>query len=263
MNPNELGATEMMANIGLSTVLMAAAILTAVRLILVGLGGNPRQARSSPARAARAVADLTESLIVAGVLVFMIIRPFLFQAFFIPSASMEKTLLGHQAGEDPVTHIVYRDTVHDHLFVNKLAYRLGDPGRGDIAVFKAPAEADSQNPAIGLPAVENTLIKRVIGIPGDTIWVHDGAVWLKKGNAAEFVRQHEPYINEPMDDVQPEGAQYATDKPLKLDAGQYFMMGDNRNHSNDSRFWGVLQRQRVIGKAAVIFFPLNRFRFLP
>jgi signal peptidase I len=253
-----------MANISLGTVVMVALALTMVRVGLVLAGAWARKGyNTAGVKIARATAEVLESIILAGVLVFMIIRPFLVQAFFIPSASMEPTLLGHDAGTDPVTGVNYSDTVHDHLFVNKLVYRFTEPHRGDIIVFKAPLEADKENPSKGLPAVENTLIKRVIAIPGDTISVHDGAVWLMKPNSKDFVKQAEPYINEPMEDPQPAEAQYGVTEPLKLAPGKLFVMGDNRNHSTDSRFWGPFDRSRVIGKAAMVFYPFNRFRMLP
>ena len=264
MHSNELGATEMMANISLGGVLLAAFILTVVRLALARTGAVARAGnRTGIVQTTRSVEEIVESLIFAGVLVFMIIRPFFAQAFFIPSASMEKTLLGHNAGKNSDTGISYSDTAHDHLFVNKLVYRYAEPHRGDIVVFKAPLEADMENPSKGLPPVENTLIKRLIAIPGDKISVHDGAVWLMKRDSRAFVRQQEPYINEPMDDPQSGEARFADREPLTVPPGKLFVMGDNRNHSNDGRFWGLLERTRVIGKASLIFYPFNRFRVLP
>src|SRR5437016_6064086 len=115
MNP-ELGATEILANLSIGYIVFAAFILTVVRLALAPSRGA----------VARSVTELVESLIIAGVLVFMIIRPFFLQAFYIPSESMEPTLMGHQ----------YPDSVHDHIFVNKLIYRLREPKRGEIIVFR-------------------------------------------------------------------------------------------------------------------------------
>src|SRR5258706_6345410 len=130
MHPREVGATEWLANLSIGYVVLAAFFLTVVRLMRV------------PNRApfARSVAELVESLIIAGVLVFMIIRPFFLQAFFIPSESMEPTLMGHVQGHSS-TNQDYSDTVHDHIFVNKLVYRYSDPHPRDIIVFRAPKEA--------------------------------------------------------------------------------------------------------------------------
>src|SRR5438105_9604558 len=132
MHPTEVGATEWLANLSIGYVVLAAFILTALRLVLV------------PYRApfARSVAELVESLIIAGVLVFLVIRPFFLQAFFIPSESMEPTLMGHNAGYNASTNQTYNDSVHDHIFVDKLSYRLREPKRGEIIVFKAEKKAD-------------------------------------------------------------------------------------------------------------------------
>src|SRR2546423_1457790 len=117
MHPQEIGAQEFLANLSVGYVVMAAFVLTVIRLALV------------PTRSpiARSVAELVESLIIAGVLVFLVIRPFFLQAFFIPSESMEPTLLGHDSDRPSPTGANYTDTVHDHIFVDKLSYRLRDP----------------------------------------------------------------------------------------------------------------------------------------
>lgn len=261
---SDVGASELLANLSVPVVVLVALALTVLRLILlrrkVRRPGKPPEAHPF----ARSVAELLESLIIAGVLVFLLIRPFLVQAFYIPSGSMEPTLLGHDAGRDLVTGVEYPDTVHDHIFVNKLAYRTGDPQRGDIIVFKAPPQADMEDKYLGLPLKENTLIKRCIGLPGDTIWIHDGGVYRKQPGQANFVPLVEPYLDPklPMENPQPPQAIFATQGPLKLEPGQYFALGDNRNHSSDGRFWGTIERKRILGKAAVIFFPFNRLRLL-
>ncbi|HXG24954.1 MAG TPA: signal peptidase I [Chthonomonadales bacterium] len=248
MHPAEGGATEVLANLSIGHIVMAAFLLTAVRLVLV------------PSRGviARSIAELVESLTIAGVLVFLIIRPFFVQAFFIPSESMEPTLQGHTAGFNPLTNTTYPDTVHDHIFVNKLIYRFREPQRGDIIVFRAEKKADKEH-FDPHEKVENVLIKRLIAIPGDTIEIKGGKVYL---NGKPL---NEPYINRA---GQPDAmrdtphADYAVNGPLKLGPGELFVMGDNRNNSNDSRFWGTLPRDRVIGKAMFIFWPLSRIGFI-
>ena len=135
----------------------------------------------------------------------------------------------------------------------------------DIIVFKAPKSADSQDADDGKPQVENILIKRLIGIGPDTIEVKPGTT--PTGKLAYFVycngvKLDEPFIKEPMSDPQASRAIWGVNEPLHLKPGQLFVMGDNRNNSNDSRYWGVLDRSRVIGKASVIFFPFSRMRVL-
>jgi signal peptidase I len=235
------GASELIANLSIGYIVLAALALTLIRLFLV------------PSRkpALRSFAELTESLILAGILVFLVIRPFLLQAFFIPTESMESTLMGHDKGLSS-TSDVYADTVHDHIFVNKLLYRVRDPQRGEIIVFRAPKEADAE----GGHKNENILIKRLIGTPGDTVEIRDGKVWLN-GKP-----QDEPYIRDPMEKIQRSDVKFGGDEPYKLKPNEYFVMGDNRNHSWDSRFWGPVTRDRIMGKAAFIFWPVGRVRLI-
>jgi len=237
---HEQGATEFLANLSVGSIVLAAFVLTIVRLLLV----------PSQAAIARSAAELVESFIIAGVLVFLIIRPFFVQAFFIPSESMEPTLMGHTKGLS-MSGEVHQETIHDHIFVNKLAYRIGEPKRGDIIVFRAEKRADSA----GGFQTENVLIKRLIAVPGDRIAVLPNpdstlSVWL---NGEKL---NEPYIKEPM--YAKEGGNFGVGKEITLKPGELYVMGDNRNNSNDSRFWGTLPRNRVIGKAFLRFWPLNR-----
>jgi signal peptidase I len=269
MNTTDTGATEFLANLSVSTVVLIALALTFLRLVLLGFKAKTRPgAPPEVIPTARAIAEILESLIIAGVLVFLIIRPFFVQAFFIPSESMEPTLLGHDAGTNPITGTPHSDTVHDHIFVNKLVYRYSEPQRGDVIVFKAPARADAESLSRGQQQKENILIKRLIGIPGDTIEIKQATIkWHGKEQLASVVVRNgqqldEPYIREPMNADQPSSAIYGVGKPLKLGPGELFVMGDNRNDSNDSRFWGTLERSRVIGKANLIFFPFSRIRVL-
>ncbi len=237
----EVGAGELIANLSLGYILVAAFALTVLRICLAPIKSV----------LAKSLAELSESFVLAGILVFLIIRPFLMQAFYIPTESMETTLMGHDAGRS-TTGDVYQDTVHDHLFVDKLTYHIWSPARGEIIVFRAPKTADVE----GGYTHENILIKRLIGVPGDMVEVRDGAVYVNG------VMKNEPYIREPMERYQRSDANFGVGTPYKLKSNEYFMMGDNRNHSWDSRFWGPVTRDRIIGKASVLFWPFNRIRVI-
>ena len=165
---------------------------------------------------------------------------------------MEPTLHGHEKGLSK-TMAFYPSTVHDHLFVNKLLYRLRPPRRGEIVVFRAPKAADYE----GNYKHENILIKRLIGLPNDRILVKNGTLFVND------VPQTEPYIREAMNNYQRSDATYGVENPYVVPTNSYFMMGDNRNHSWDSRFWGPVTSDRVIGKASFVFWPMASIGKIP
>ena len=188
--------------------------------------------------------------------------------YTVPSESMEPTLMGHDAGQsiagDP--RKTHADTVHDTVVVNRGAYQWNTPQFGDVVVFLAPEEADAEHKFQGRQ-VENVLVKRLIGLPGDTIEIKEGHVYRNAIPLNEFQNPNCPYsIREPMDENLEQQFIFATrwrDGPLKLKPREYWVMGDNRNDSNDSRYWGVLERKRIIGKVTLIVAPLSRWRRLP
>lgn len=163
--------------------------------------------------------EIIEALLIAIVLA-LVIRWLLFQPFYIPSSSMEPTL-----------------QINDRIIVSKLSYFWGEPQRGDIVVFKYPLDT------------KKDFVKRLIGMPGDTIEVKDGLV----------------YINEKVydEDYLPEDLVINGDfGPVVVPAGNYFMMGDNRNNSDDSRFWGFLPEDLIVGKSIIIYWPFNHVELL-
>ena len=162
-------------------------------------------------------------LVVAALVIALLIKTFLFQAFYIPSASMDPTL-----------------KVHDRVLVNKLSYHLHPVHRGDIVVFKAPEQERTDT--------IKDLVKRVVGLPHDTIESRDGHVYINDRLLKE------PYL--------PKGT-VTDDLPRTVvPAGQYFMMGDNRTQSSDSRVFGPIKRSTIIGRAFVKMWPLTRLGFL-
>lgn len=192
--------------------------LTGVR---AGLSVAERR-RAAESDKFRSWGEILESFVVAVVIVFLVVRPFIAQAFYIPSRSMKPTL-----------------EVSDRIIVNKLAYRLREPARHEIVVFRAPGVASRQ---VG-DGEEKDFVKRVIGVPGDVVEVHGGVTYVN--GKADRLASVEDSINYDM-------------QPVTVPQGKLFVLGDNRNHSNDSHCWGVLDRALVIGKAEWVFWPLGR-----
>lgn len=143
---------------------------------------------------------------------------FVAEVRYIPSESMTPTL-----------------QVGDRIVIEKLSYRFRSPQRGEIVVFSATSELRSQN-------LKDDLIKRVIGLPGDTIRVQSGKLFLNSKRITEPYLQESPNYN------------YG---PTVVPPNQYFVLGDNRNHSYDSHLWGFLPKQNLIGHAAFRFSPLE------
>jgi signal peptidase I len=151
-----------------------------------------------------------------------LIRTFVAEPRYIPSESMLPTL-----------------EIGDRLIVEKLSYYSHPPLRGDIVVFAPPPQLQEQ----GYQG-DQAFIKRVIGLPGDTIAVQDGRVFVNQQLLTEA------YVAEPPNYLMP---------PMVVPPNRLFMMGDNRNNSNDSHIWGFLPRENIVGHACFRFWPLERF----
>jgi len=343
---------EWLANLSIKWVLIMVGGLM-VMLTMVRL--TPRQQAATGQSSADWLVENVQVILSVVVVVFLIIRPFLFQAFYIPSDSMVPTLLGPT--HDPANPLREK-TPGDRLLVNKLIYRVSNPSRFDIAVFRAPRAASPD---------EKEFIKRVIGLPGDTVQVFPGRILVDGKTAIKFsgvpgavtalsVQADKPdvkverntaeiatdYQSEklkvvalPNPQVENDGREVRVDGEVmlrdlqgliratpglgefggapgvegtlfsinaeprlavingrkvvhdpghvlvngkrlkepylaaapqyempsrKLGAGEYFMMGDNRNNSNDSHAWGPLDRERIIGRAEILFWPAQRFQ---
>ena len=192
-------------------------------------------------------------LIAIAFVLALLMKTFLVQAFYIPSESMEPTLHGCTGCNG------------DRVLVNKLVWRLRDPRRGEIVVFIA--EHDSAHKSFlgrirsffteGLGVTtpsEKDFIKRIIGLPGETVEGRDGHVEIcAKPNVGCHILK-EPYLTQT--------AAPTNFGPVRIPAGHYFMMGDNRAISDDSRDWGTLPRSYIIGKAFATYWPLDRIRTL-
>ncbi len=187
--------------------------------------------------------DWTEALIVAAILA-LIIRTFVVQAFKIPSGSMEDTLL-----------------IGDHLLVNKFIYgtqlpfsddpvlSIREPERGDIIVFEFPEDKDKSY------FNRRDFIKRVIGLPGDTVEIRNKSVFI---NGERYITPEAVYKDGnltagPRDNM----------PPIKVPEGNYFVMGDNRDRSYDSRFWRFVDRSAIKGLAFIKYWSWDSVEFMP
>jgi signal peptidase I len=179
--------------------------------------------------------EYAEAIIIA-ILIAFFIRTFIVQAFKIPSGSMKPTLL-----------------IGDHILVNKFIYgvkipfirknliSISEPKRGDVIVFIYPEDRSKD------------FIKRVIGVGGDTIEIRNKKIFL---NGLPFQDTHGVYV----DDFIIPGTIQPRDNfgPMTVPKGAVFAMGDNRDQSYDSRFWGVVELKDVLGKAFIMYWSWNR-----
>lgn len=185
-------------------------------------------------RKGSAVREWTESIVIAFLLA-MVIRTFVVQAFKIPTGSMRTTLLEG-----------------DRVLVNKMKYGPQIPGtrwrlpgygklqRGDIIVFKYPEDP------------QRDFIKRLIAFPGETVVIRDGAIYVDGAKIQDRKILNRYYYNR--------GDYGAKGQAVKVPDGFYFVLGDNSASSMDSRFWGFVPEHYLVGKAEIIYWPLNRIR---
>lgn len=193
-----------------------------------------------------AVVRETVVLVALAVLLAVVFKTFLVAAFYIPSGSMESTL-----------------NVSDRVLVEKVSYRFGDVQHGDVVVFvheEAGVEATGpSNPIAGffsslgqavgvVPPSDRDFIKRVVGLPGDTINCHNG----------DLYRNGQPVKEDYLDP----GTETQSCTRTIVGPGELFVMGDNRVNSQDSRTFGPIQRDDVVGRAFVRIWPLNHIGWL-
>ncbi len=184
---------------------------------------------------------ITELIVI--VIIVLLIRTFVAQAYNIPSGSMKPTLL-----------------VGDFILVNKLVYRFSEPQRGDIVVFKYPID----------PNID--FIKRIVALPGEEVEVRNNQVFIngKPLPLIEVGRGEENGVRKVIyEEILPEGTKYKVQfyedfpfskrdfGPVVVPPNHYFVMGDNRDNSEDSRYWGFVPRENIVGKAFVIYFSGN------
>ncbi len=175
-------------------------------------------------------------VVVGAVLIAFLLRAFVVATYSIPSGSMEPTLM-----------------VGDRIVVDKLSYHLHGVGTGDIVVFSTPAEENCEGPPV------TDLVKRIIGLPGQTVSLFEGRVFIDDKPLPEpwlppAVRA-ETYPG-------PSLAPYSLHHPFRVPNGDVYVMGDNRPESCDSRYWGPIHESTIVGKVDMRIWPLSRIGFL-
>ena len=161
-------------------------------------------------------------VILGAVILAFLIDTFVIVNAQIPSGSMENTIM-----------------TGDRVFGNRLAYKFSDPKRFDIIIFKYPDD-ESQ-----------LFIKRIIGLPGETVEIHDGNIYINGSDS-------------PLEDVDIKEPMERSFGPYTVPEGCYFVMGDNRNNSRDSRYWEntFVSEDEILGKAVLRYWPLNEIKLL-
>jgi signal peptidase I len=160
------------------------------------------------------------------------IRSFVAEARYIPSGSMLPTL-----------------QINDRLIIDKISYRVTNPVRGDIVVFNPTAQLEKEKDDDGKQKFNEAFIKRVIGLPGDKIDVKGGKVYINGKVITEKYLGEAPQYNWSSTELTPDGI---------VPEGHYLVLGDNRNNSYDSHYWGFVPKEKIVGKATVRFWPINR-----
>jgi signal peptidase I len=171
--------------------------------------------------------------IIGAIVIVLAVKQWVVNPYRIPSSSMEPTLHCARPAYGCEAHF------SDRVLACRFCYRLADPKRGDIVVFHTPPLAAVRCSSGG------TYVKRLIGLPGDLWEERNGYVFINGR------RLDEPYIRPARRDTR-------TIAPIRIPRGRYFMMGDNRNSSCDSRRWGTVPRSNLIGKVIATYWPPRR-----
>jgi signal peptidase I len=194
-------------------------------------GVSPPPVAAAEKKSNRWIVELVGVVVVALVVAFLL-RTFVIATYSIPSGSMEPTL-----------------QVGDRIVVNKLSYHLHGVGRGNIIVFSTPPNEDCAGPPVA------DLVKRVIGLSGETISLSGGDVFIDGHRLAE------PWLPASQRDRTypgPSPEPYSLHHPFVIPKGDVYVMGDNRTLSCDSRYWGPIKESTIVGKVDLRIWPLSR-----
>ena len=169
------------------------------------------------------VVETVKIVVLAAAIIFPI-RFFLIQPFYVKGASMEPSFYDKE-----------------YLMINEIGYRFNEPVRGEVVVFRYPRDP------------KQFFIKRVIGIPGDTVEIKEGDVFLDIGGTGELIELDEAYLNVGVNTKQKGDVHLYT-----LEEGEYFLLGDNRDYSHDSRNFGPVADSLIVGKVWFRGWPIDR-----
>ncbi|HBL35830.1 MAG TPA: signal peptidase I [Firmicutes bacterium] len=172
-------------------------------------------------------------VVLPALILFLLLRTFVVEARYVPSPSMRPTIIEW-----------------DRFLVEKVSYRFREPRRGDVVVFhptdEANALANEEQRRRGEQMVNlDDFIKRIIGLPGETVAISEGKIWI------DGLPLSEEYIT-------PERRPIYEYGPVTIGPDEYLVLGDNRNQSWDSHYWGFVPRKNIVGRAFWRFWPLNR-----
>lgn len=201
----------------------------------VPAGDNPSPEAAAGGKSNRWIIELAGVVVVA-VVVAILLRTFVIATYSIPSGSMEPTL-----------------QIGDRIVVDKLSYHLHGVDRGNIIVFATPPVEDCAGPPVA------DLVKRVIGLPGETISLSGGRVYI---NGHVLPEPWLPQATRTETFPGADNAPYSLHHPFRVPAGDVYVMGDNRQNSCDSRYWGPVPESTIVGKVDLRIWPLSRLGLL-
>ena len=191
------------------------------------VGAEPAEAEPRRRRWRRALAE-TAIMILVAVLLVGLVRAFAFQIFWIPSSSMVPTL-----------------GVYDRIVVQKVFFTWRDVREGDIVVFRHPPLDHCGGPQVG------NLVKRVIALPGQTIYSSGNSIYVNGQLLAEPYLPHDDPLGPPVPDA-------SSQHPYRVPPGEFYMLGDNRADSCDSRYWGPVKGSSIVGKVVLVWWHDDR-----
>jgi signal peptidase I len=215
-------------------------------------------AKIASRRSKSAVGSIVELVLIIAVALglALAIQAWIVKPYKIPSGSMEPTL-----------------SINQRVLVNRIGMNFSNPSVGDIVVFHPPRDAEQQicgpEPHVVRPGgaacsepepvkSETNFIKRLVAGPGDEIYISEGHVYRKAAGKTTFVRENDSYIKP----CPPGNEECNFPTPIRIPPGHWFMMGDNRGESDDSRFWGPVPTSWIIGTAFATYWPPDKIGIL-